>query len=76
MYEVNDILPINGNTVVSIKGTGRGLKNGMYVKNEKGINYYIISVGMCRMINGEVSDSTDLLIDGSFKGKSIHLISQ
>ena len=76
MYKVNDILPINGNTVVSIQGNGNGLKNGIYVKNEKGVNYYIISVGTCRMINGEVSKTTDLLIDGSFKGKSIYLISK
>lgn len=74
MYKVNDILYINGNTVVSIQGNGSGLKNGIYVKNEKGVNYYIISVGICRMMDGAIPSTTDLLIDGSFKGKSISLI--
>lgn len=73
-YKVNDTLQINGNTVVSILGNGKGLRNGIYVKNEKGVNYYIISVGTCRMMNGEIPNSTDLLIDGSFKGKNISLL--
>ncbi len=75
MYKVNDILYLNGNTVVSIEGNGSGLKNGVYIKNEKGVSYFIISVGMCRMKDGEISTSTDLLVDGSFKGKTISLIS-
>ena len=73
-YKVNDTLQVNGNTVVSIQGNGKGLKNGIYVKNEKGVNYYIISVGICRMMNGEIPNTTDLLIDGSFKGKNISLL--
>ena len=76
IYKVNDTLQLNGNTVVSILGDGKRLKNGVYIENEIGVKYYVISVGIGRMKNGEFPNSTDLLIDGPFSGESITVLDE
>ena len=75
MYKVVSTFPLNGNTAVTISGDGKDLSNGIYVKNEKGKLFYLISVACNRKTDlSNIFNETELLIDGKFSGKTLEKI--
>lgn len=64
-YRVTHALRIGDATSVTIKGNGRGLKNGMIVEGDDGKKYHIRSVGMVNSAES-IAAFTTVLIEGEF----------
>ena len=73
LYEVINTLTVGKNTAVMIAGSGKGLKNNIFVTGASGKKYRIISIGMASGIDpDEIGKTTDLLIEGKFNEKQIN----
>lgn len=70
IYKVLDIFPIGQNSSVTIEGNGKGLQNGITIKDSLGTSHKLISVAM---ISGEKAGTTTLLIEGKFNSETISL---
>lgn len=71
-HKVLGVLPVGENTSVIISGDGQDLKNGIWVKDENGKRYHLLSVGMDAGTDPEaIGKTTIFLIEGRFEAKSI-----
>lgn len=72
MYKVIGTLKVKNNTAVTIEGEGVGLRNNIYVTNEREEKFHLLSVGMTNFKEPEKNKITNLLIEGEFNGKYIY----
>lgn len=74
IYKVIGILPIDGNTAVTIDGRGDLFKNGIGILDENGKPYEVLSVGMTAGSNvEEMLNKTSLLIKGDFSSAQMYV---